>query len=86
MALGITNQRETLVCWDRSTGKPLCNAIVWQDTRSADICRELAGAAGPGTALSVKNCDEGVAKHPVRTGARAAGISDDDCGRSLRSA
>ena len=35
-AIGITNQRETVVAWDRSTGKPLANAIVWQDTRTAD--------------------------------------------------
>src|SRR3984957_10132716 len=42
IALGITNQRETLVCWDRHTGKPLHNAIVWQDVRNAEICRELA--------------------------------------------
>jgi glycerol kinase len=48
VALGITNQRETLVCWDRKTGRPLCNAIVWQDTRSARICEELAGGSSPG--------------------------------------
>jgi len=35
-ALGITNQRETTVVWDRITGKPFFNAIVWQDTRTAD--------------------------------------------------
>lgn len=46
VALGITNQRETLVCWDRKTGKPLCNAIVWQDTRTAPICGELAEHGG----------------------------------------
>jgi glycerol kinase len=44
VAVGITNQRETLVCWDRKTGQPLCNAIVWQDVRSASICQELAKA------------------------------------------
>jgi glycerol kinase len=41
-AVGIANQRETTVVWDRITGKPLCNAIVWQDTRTKDICDELA--------------------------------------------
>ncbi|HTR75594.1 MAG TPA: glycerol kinase GlpK [Solirubrobacterales bacterium] len=46
-AIGITNQRETTVVWDRETGEPVCNAIVWQDTRTADIVRELAGDAGP---------------------------------------
>lgn len=39
--IGITNQRETVVVWDRSTGKPIHNAIVWQDRRTAARCREL---------------------------------------------
>ncbi|MGM0453716.1 MAG: FGGY family carbohydrate kinase, partial [Thermodesulfobacteriota bacterium] len=41
-AIGITNQRETTVVWDRNTGKPYYNAIVWQDTRTEDICERLA--------------------------------------------
>ena len=45
-AIGITNQRETAVVWDRQTGKPLCNAIVWQCTRTDEICRELAREGG----------------------------------------
>lgn len=40
-AIGITNQRETTVIWDRDTGQPIYNAIVWQDRRTADICRTL---------------------------------------------
>ncbi|MGB5171932.1 glycerol kinase GlpK [Eudoraea sp.] len=40
-AIGITNQRETVVVWDRNTGKPIYNAIVWQDKRTADFCDEL---------------------------------------------
>lgn len=40
-AIGITNQRETTVVWDRKTGKPLYNAIVWQDRRTASFCEEL---------------------------------------------
>jgi len=40
-AIGITNQRETTILWDRITGKPLYNAIVWQCRRSADICEDL---------------------------------------------
>ncbi|MBC7866903.1 MAG: glycerol kinase GlpK, partial [Gloeobacteraceae cyanobacterium ES-bin-316] len=40
-AIGITNQRETTVVWDRSTGKPIYNAIVWQDRRTSFICEEL---------------------------------------------
>jgi glycerol kinase len=45
-ALGITNQRETTLVWDRRTGEPVHNAIVWQDTRTAALVRELAGSAG----------------------------------------
>ncbi|MBC8048358.1 MAG: glycerol kinase GlpK, partial [Fimbriimonadaceae bacterium] len=40
-AIGITNQRETIVVWNKITGKPIYNAIVWQDRRTADICEEL---------------------------------------------
>ena len=40
-AIGITNQRETTVVWERSTGKPICNAIVWQDRRTATACDRL---------------------------------------------
>ena len=40
-AIGITNQRETTVVWDRDTGKPIANAIVWQDRRTADFCDAL---------------------------------------------
>ncbi len=40
-AIGITNQRETTVIWDRKTGKPIHNAIVWQDRRTADLCQQL---------------------------------------------
>ena len=45
-AIGVTNQRETTVIWDRATGKPITNAIVWQDTRTADICNKLAKQGG----------------------------------------
>ena len=41
LAIGITNQRETTVVWDCATGKPLYNAIVWQDRRTADLCQKL---------------------------------------------
>src|SRR6478735_10232101 len=47
-ALGITNQRETTVLWDRATGKPVHNAIVWQDRRTADRCAELKTAGKEG--------------------------------------
>lgn len=46
-AVGITNQRETAVVWDKNTGEPVYNAIVWQDTRTQKICDELAGDEGP---------------------------------------
>ena len=45
-AVGITNQRETTVVWDRRTGAPYANAIVWQDMRTDALCRELAGTHG----------------------------------------
>ena len=45
-AIGITNQRETTVIWDRSNGKPIYNAIVWQDRRTAAFCSRLRGPSG----------------------------------------
>src|SRR3954468_15455859 len=47
-AIGITNQRETTIVWDRETGAPIANAIVWQDRRTADYCERLkADGCGP---------------------------------------
>ncbi|WP_270408555.1 glycerol kinase GlpK [Brachybacterium paraconglomeratum] len=54
-AVGITNQRETAVVWDKNTGEPVYNAIVWQDTRTQKICDRLAG-------------DEGADKYKERVG------------------
>jgi len=48
-AIGITNQRETTLVWERATGRPVYNAIVWQDTRTDAICSELAKEAGAST-------------------------------------
>jgi glycerol kinase len=45
-AVGVTNQRETTVVWDRSTGQPVHNALVWQDTRTDQICNELSADGG----------------------------------------
>jgi glycerol kinase len=45
-AVGVTNQRETTIVWDKNTGKPYYNAIVWQDTRTKDICDALAKDGG----------------------------------------
>src|SRR6185369_5460578 len=44
--LGITNQRETTVLWERASGRPVANAIVWQDTRTAELCAALAAEGG----------------------------------------
>ena len=46
VAVGITNQRETTVLWSRETGEPVNNALVWQDTRTAELCRNLGGSDG----------------------------------------
>jgi len=45
-AIGVTNQRETTVVWDRATGQPIHNALVWQDTRTDGICNELSADGG----------------------------------------
>lgn len=45
-AIGVTNQRETTIVWEKDTGKPIYNAIVWQDTRTDKICDELAKDGG----------------------------------------
>jgi len=52
-AIGITNQRETTIVWDRETGEPVCNAIVWQDRRTADYCQRLK-AQGAGETIQAK--------------------------------
>ena len=52
-AIGITNQRETTIVWDRETGEPVYNAIVWQDRRTADYCQKLK-AQGAGETIQAK--------------------------------
>ncbi len=52
-AIGITNQRETIVVWDRATGQPICNAIVWQDRRTSAYCDSLS-EAGHGKMIKSK--------------------------------
>ncbi len=49
VSIGITNQRETTILWDRETGKPIYNAIVWQDRRTSDICHALKNAGHEAT-------------------------------------
>src|ERR1700724_1133992 len=52
-AIGITDQRETTIVWDRETGEPIYNAIVWQDRRTADYCERLK-ADGAGDTIQRK--------------------------------
>ena len=52
-AVGITNQRETTIVWDRETGEPIHNAIVWQDRRTAEFCERLK-ADGAGALIQQK--------------------------------
>ena len=71
-AIGITNQRETTLIWDRKTGKAIHNAIVWQDRRTADMCEELrrAGVEGAVTAKT------GLLLDAYFSGTKAAWILD----------
>ncbi len=71
-AIGITNQRETTLVWDRQTGKPIYNAIVWQDRRTAKICQELAKQM-PVEALQAKT---GLLHDPYFSGSKIAWILD----------
>ena len=67
-AIGITNQRETTILWDRRTGEPIHNAIVWQCRRTAPFCDELK-ARGLGEIIAESRCaapSSGSAAAPVR--------------------
>ncbi|HRQ61068.1 MAG TPA: glycerol kinase GlpK, partial [Alphaproteobacteria bacterium] len=70
--IGITNQRETTIVWDRETGKPLYNAIVWQDRRTADTCASLK-AQGHEAAISAKT---GLLLDPYFSATKIAWILD----------
>jgi len=71
-AIGITNQRETTVVWDRETGEPIYNAIVWQDRRTAGLCRELAEAGHENTVQQ----KTGLLLDPYFSASKAAWILD----------
>jgi glycerol kinase len=71
-AIGITNQRETTIVWDRKTGKPIYNAIVWQDRRTAETCARLK-AGGHEKAVNSKT---GLLLDPYFSGTKAAWILD----------
>ena len=70
-AIGITNQRETTIVWDRDTGEPIHNAIVWQDRRTADFCERLK-ADGAGEMIQRR---PGCSSTPIFRRARSAGFS-----------
>jgi glycerol kinase len=80
IALGITNQRETTLVWDRKTGTPVYNAIVWQDRRTADRCRQLR-EAGHEEALRRKT---GLLIDPYFSGTKIAWILDNVAGARQR--
>ena len=75
-AIGITNQRETTVVWERDTGKPIANAIVWQDRRTADACAALKGHEAAVTAKTGLLLDPYFSARGLRTGPRSATNTD----------
>ena len=79
-AIGITNQRETTVVWDRKTGKPICNAIVWQDRRTAEFCDRLKR----GRARSVIRERTGLVIDAYFSGTKLAWILDNVAGARAR--
>ncbi|MGV0974824.1 MAG: glycerol kinase GlpK [Azonexus sp.] len=72
VAIGIANQRETTVLWDRATGRPLSRAIVWQDRRTSDRCAQLA-AAGHETLFRTRT---GLVLDPYFSGTKLAWLLD----------
>jgi len=79
-AIGVTNQRETSVVWDRDTGQPIANAIVWQDRRTAEACRALA-AQGAEPAIIAKT---GLVLDPYFSASKIAWILDHCAGARAR--
>ena len=78
--LGITNQRETAIVWDRATGKPVYNAIVWQDRRTASMCADLAA----GGAEDEVRRRTGLRLDPYFSGTKVAWILDNVSGARER--
>src|SRR6185437_9804977 len=74
--IGITNQRETTIVWDRVTGKPIHNAIVWQDRRTADACAALR-ASGHEDAVTAKT---GLVLDPYFSATKIAWLLDNVSG------
>ncbi|MEM9032696.1 MAG: glycerol kinase GlpK [Pseudomonadota bacterium] len=79
-AIGITNQRETVVVWEKTTGRPVGNAIVWQDRRTADMCAELK-AAGHEAMVAAQT---GLLLDPYFSGTKLKWILDQNDGLRAR--
>lgn len=79
-AIGVTNQRETAIVWDRKTGKPVCNAIVWQDRRTGDACAALRDE-GAETHVSART---GLVLDPYFSATKIAWILDNVDGARAR--
>jgi len=79
-AIGITNQRETAVLWDRATGQPVANAIVWQDRRTARFCDELKEE---GLEATVR-CKTGLVLDPYFSGTKVKWLLDNVAGLRAR--
>lgn len=80
--LGISNQRETAACWEKESGRPVCNAVVWQCARGADICRQIAAQ---GFADQIKACT-GLQLSPYFTAAKLSWIFQNEDGVRERAA
>lgn len=80
LGIGITNQRETTVVWDRKTGKPIANAIVWQDRRTADRCAQLQEAGH----LETVQRRTGLLLDPYFSGTKVAWLLDNVDGARAR--
>jgi glycerol kinase len=82
MAIGITNQRETTIVWDRQTGEPIHNAIVWQDRRTAGLCKDLREVG----AESLIRERTGLVIDPYFSGTKLAWLLDEIPGARERAA
>jgi glycerol kinase len=82
MAIGITNQRETTIVWDRQTGAPIHNAIVWQDRRTAELCKDLREVG----AESLIRERTGLVIDPYFSGTKLAWLLDEIPGARERAA
>jgi glycerol kinase len=81
-AIGVTNQRETVVVWDKATGKPIHRAIVWQDRRTADTCERLRGAGLEAQVTQIS----GLLLDPYFSGTKIAWLLDHVEGARARAA